>query len=111
MTRGVRQVFSRVTRIAGQRTCGKYKRRVIITSVLGMEARQGSDSLDFFLDFWGARLNGRVPRKDLIAKNVAARDNARARPTRLKFITKTVGTPQNLTHYFFRKKFFVMFSV
>jgi len=51
MTRGVRQVFSRVPRIAGQRTCGKYKRRVVITSVLGMEARQGSDSLDFFWTF------------------------------------------------------------
>ena len=46
------QVFSRVPRIAGQRTCGKYKRRVVITSVLGMEARQGSDSLDFFWTFW-----------------------------------------------------------
>jgi hypothetical protein len=44
---------SQVTRIAGQRTCGKYKRRVIITSVLGMEARQGSDSLDFFFGLLG----------------------------------------------------------
>lgn len=29
-----------------------------------------------FFGFLGARLNGRVPRRDLIAKIVAARDNA-----------------------------------
>jgi hypothetical protein len=49
--------------------------------VLGMKARQGSDSRDFsvFL-FLGARLNGRVPRRDLRAKMCRHEITRTARP-------------------------------
>ena len=69
-----------LVRFAMTRFAGKKGEASVQTSELGMEARQGSDSQIFFLSSWVARLNGRVPRKDLIVKNRAARDNARARP-------------------------------